>query len=112
MPRRAAPADDGAPGRDARAPVVRGPGAGRGGPGPRGRGHRPGCLASRPMEEGTPQLRPIGVVESTLADPASAPKQGREGAPEACLALDPAVVDGLDGLRPGDEVVVLTWLDR
>jgi tRNA-Thr(GGU) m(6)t(6)A37 methyltransferase TsaA len=64
------------------------------------------------MDEGTPQLRPIGVVESALTDPASAPKQGREGAPDAWLALDPAVVDGLDGLRPGDEVVVLTWLDR
>jgi tRNA-Thr(GGU) m(6)t(6)A37 methyltransferase TsaA len=64
------------------------------------------------MDGGTPQLRPIGVVESTLTDPAAAPKQGREGAPEAWLVLDPAVVDGLDGLRPGDEVVVLTWLDR
>jgi tRNA-Thr(GGU) m(6)t(6)A37 methyltransferase TsaA len=64
------------------------------------------------MDEGTAQLRPIGVVESTLTDPAAAPKQGREGAPEAWLALDAAVVDGLDGLGPGDEVLVVTWLDR
>ncbi len=50
------------------------------------------------------ELSPIGVVESPLTDPAAAPKQGREGAPE--------VAEGLDGITPGDEVIVLTWLDR
>jgi tRNA-Thr(GGU) m(6)t(6)A37 methyltransferase TsaA len=54
----------------------------------------------------------IGTVKSPLTDPASAPKQGDEGAPEACLAFEPAVLEGLDGIRAGDEVIVLTWLDR
>ena len=55
---------------------------------------------------------PIGRVESSLTDIASAPKQGSEGAPEAWLVFDPAVVDGLGDLRPGDRIIVLTWLDR
>ena len=58
------------------------------------------------------ELVPIGVVESTLTDPATAPKQGPEGAPEAWLVLEPGVVTGLDGLRAGDEMIVLTWLHR
>jgi tRNA-Thr(GGU) m(6)t(6)A37 methyltransferase TsaA len=58
------------------------------------------------------ELSPIGVVESPLTDPATAPKQGREGAPEAVLVIQPEVVEGLDGIAAGDEVIVLTWLDR
>jgi tRNA-Thr(GGU) m(6)t(6)A37 methyltransferase TsaA len=58
------------------------------------------------------ELVPIGVVSSTLTDRADAPKQGFEGGPDAWLVLDPGVVDGLDGLAPGDEVIVLTWLHR
>jgi len=57
-------------------------------------------------------LVPIGRVESPLADPAEAPKQGFEGGPEAWLVLEPRVLDGLDGIRPGDRLIVLTWLDR
>lgn len=51
-------------------------------------------------------------MESSLTDPASAPKQGNEGAPEAWLVFEPGVLEGLDGLQPGDYVVVLTWLHR
>jgi tRNA-Thr(GGU) m(6)t(6)A37 methyltransferase TsaA len=58
------------------------------------------------------ELTPIGAVESALTDPAAAPKQGDEGAPDAWLVLDPAVLDALEGIQPGDEVLVLTWLDR
>lgn len=58
------------------------------------------------------ELKPIGRVESPLTDPASAPRQGDEGAPDAWLVLEPAVLAGLEGLRPGDEVLVLTWLHR
>jgi tRNA-Thr(GGU) m(6)t(6)A37 methyltransferase TsaA len=57
-------------------------------------------------------LRPIGRVESPLTDPSEAPKQGFEGGPEAWLVLEPRVLDGLDGVRPGDRLIVLTWLDR
>ena len=58
------------------------------------------------------ELTPIGQVESPLTDPASAPKQGDEGAPDAWLVFAPAVREALDGIQVGDEVIVLTWLDR
>nr|WP_179791395.1 tRNA (N6-threonylcarbamoyladenosine(37)-N6)-methyltransferase TrmO [Actinopolymorpha rutila] len=57
-------------------------------------------------------MRPIGRVESPLRDPATAPKQGDEGAPEATLVFVPEVKDGLHDLRPGTDVLVLTWLHR
>src|SRR5919199_5199009 len=55
---------------------------------------------------------PVGVVRSPLTDPATAPKQGNEGSPEASLEFDPIVASALDGVEVGDEVIVLTWLDR
>jgi tRNA-Thr(GGU) m(6)t(6)A37 methyltransferase TsaA len=58
------------------------------------------------------ELTPIGRVESELADRASAPKQGLEGAPDAWLVFEPAVHEALDGIEPGAELIVLTWLDR
>jgi tRNA-Thr(GGU) m(6)t(6)A37 methyltransferase TsaA len=57
-------------------------------------------------------LVPIGHVRSPLADPAAAPKQGNEGAPEAWLVFEPRFEEGLRELRAGDEVLVLTWLHR
>jgi tRNA-Thr(GGU) m(6)t(6)A37 methyltransferase TsaA len=57
-------------------------------------------------------IEPIGTVASSLADPADAPKQGDEGAPDAWIVFDPAVIDGLRGIEPGQELIVLTWLDR
>jgi tRNA-Thr(GGU) m(6)t(6)A37 methyltransferase TsaA len=58
------------------------------------------------------ELKPIGVVESPLTDPAAAPKQADEGAPAAWLVFEPRVLDGLEGIGRGDRVIVLTWLDR
>src|SRR5215211_7173751 len=58
------------------------------------------------------ELVPIGRVESPLTDPAAAPKQGDEGAPDAWIAFEPWAAPALDGLRAGDAVLVLTWLDR
>jgi tRNA-Thr(GGU) m(6)t(6)A37 methyltransferase TsaA len=57
-------------------------------------------------------LEPIGFVESPLTDAATAPKQGFEGAPEAWIVLVPEVLEGLDGIAAGNEIMVLTWLDR
>lgn len=58
------------------------------------------------------ELITIGSVESSLTDRESAPKQGDEGAPDAWLVFEPAVVEGLQGIGAGDRVIVLTWLDR
>jgi tRNA-Thr(GGU) m(6)t(6)A37 methyltransferase TsaA len=59
-----------------------------------------------------PELKVVGRVESSLTDPASAPNQGDEGAPDATLVFEPDVVEALEGIAPGDEVVLVTWLDR
>jgi tRNA-Thr(GGU) m(6)t(6)A37 methyltransferase TsaA len=58
------------------------------------------------------ELVAIGTVESPLTDRSSAPKQGDEGAPEATLVFEPRFGEALDGIEPGDDVLVLTWLDR
>jgi tRNA-Thr(GGU) m(6)t(6)A37 methyltransferase TsaA len=64
------------------------------------------------VSERSYELKAIGRVESSLTDPAAAPKQGDEGAPDAWLHFEPDVLDALDGVRPGDELVLLTWLHR
>jgi tRNA-Thr(GGU) m(6)t(6)A37 methyltransferase TsaA len=58
------------------------------------------------------ELHAIGRVESALTDPAAAPKQGFEGGSAAWLVFDEAVGPGLRDIRVGDEVTLLTWLDR
>lgn len=59
-----------------------------------------------------PQLRPIGRVESPLRDLADAPRQADEGAPAAWLVFDDAVAEALKDVQVGDDVLLLTWLDR
>jgi tRNA-Thr(GGU) m(6)t(6)A37 methyltransferase TsaA len=58
------------------------------------------------------ELVAIGVVASSLKERADAPKQADEGAPEAWLEFDARFADGLEGITAGDEILVLTWLDR
>ena len=58
------------------------------------------------------ELVTVATVESPLADRASAPKQGDEGAPDAWLAFDGRYADALDGIATGDELLLLTWFDR
>ena len=58
------------------------------------------------------EVQPIGRVESSLTDLASAPRQADEGAPEAWLVFEPEVLEGLQSLQPGDQILLLTWLDR
>src|SRR3954462_1596511 len=64
------------------------------------------------MSRSAPEITPVGTVQSPLADVAAAPNQGDEGAPSAWLVFEPAVREALDGIRAGDEVLVLTWLDQ
>jgi len=57
-------------------------------------------------------LEPIGTVRSSLRKRAQAPRQAHEGAPEAWIELDPRFCAGVLDVRPGDAILVLTWLDR
>ena len=54
-------------------------------------------------------LVPVGWVQSALKVPGDAPNQ-RDGAPRAWIRFDEQVAEGARDLRPGDEIVVLTWL--
>ncbi len=58
------------------------------------------------------EIRPIGRVESPLRDLRGAPKQADEGAPPAWLIFAPEMRPALQGLRSGDQVILITWLDR
>jgi tRNA-Thr(GGU) m(6)t(6)A37 methyltransferase TsaA len=58
------------------------------------------------------ELKRVGVVRSPLTEREAAPKQGYEGAPEAWLEFDAAVADAVEGIGAGDDLLVLTWLDR
>ena len=57
-------------------------------------------------------MKAIGTVESFLTDPGSAPRQADEGAPGAWLVFEPEMLEGLRSLQSGEEVILLTWLDR
>ncbi len=57
-------------------------------------------------------LRPIGVVRSVLKSRKDCPKQGSEGAPDAWIELDARYAEALEGLKAGDNVVLLTWFHQ
>jgi tRNA-Thr(GGU) m(6)t(6)A37 methyltransferase TsaA len=58
------------------------------------------------------EVRAIGRVESRLVDLEEAPRQGDEGAPEADIVFAADVRAATLDLHAGDELLVLTWLDR
>src|SRR5687768_16217826 len=58
------------------------------------------------------EIKPIGRVSSSLRSLDAAPRQADEGAPEAWLVFEPEVADAVRRIRPGDELVLITWLDR
>jgi tRNA-Thr(GGU) m(6)t(6)A37 methyltransferase TsaA len=64
------------------------------------------------MDQDRFEVIAIGRVRSHLTDPATAPKQGDEGGPDAWLEFDESVAAGLDDIQVGDHILVLTWLDR
>jgi tRNA-Thr(GGU) m(6)t(6)A37 methyltransferase TsaA len=55
-------------------------------------------------------LRPVGFIRSGLKNVADAPRFYTEGAPDARLELLPAFRDGLDRMKPGRDIIVITWL--
>jgi len=57
-------------------------------------------------------VQTIGVIRSTLKNRKGAPRQGSEGAPDVWLEVDPVVSPGLDGLKAGEDIIVVTWLHK
>jgi tRNA-Thr(GGU) m(6)t(6)A37 methyltransferase TsaA len=66
-------------------------------------------VAGRPVRY---VLRPVGVIRSTLKSRKNAPRQGAEGAPDAWLEVRPWASAALHRLRPGDEIIVITFFHR
>jgi tRNA-Thr(GGU) m(6)t(6)A37 methyltransferase TsaA len=58
------------------------------------------------------QFRAIGTIRSTLKSRSQAPKQGAEGAPDAWLEVNSFAAPALDGLVVGQDLIVVTWLNR
>jgi len=55
-------------------------------------------------------LEPIGFIRSELKRRKDAPRFYTEGAPNAILEVMPKFKRGLDRMRVGDEIIVITWL--
>lgn len=58
------------------------------------------------------ELSPVARVHSPLLTREQAPRQGDEGGPEAWVVFAPEFQPALTGLRAGDDVLLLTYLDR
>ena len=64
------------------------------------------------MLEAEYSLSPIGFLHSPIKEREEAPRQGREGAPDAWLEVNATVAEGLETLAVGDEIIVITWLHK
>jgi tRNA-Thr(GGU) m(6)t(6)A37 methyltransferase TsaA len=67
----------------------------------------------RPDSRKTPAsypVFPIGFIRSDLKRRNQAPRQGSEGAPVAWLELAPRFIEGLEGVKIGEEIILITWL--
>lgn len=57
-------------------------------------------------------LHPVGRIHSSLRVLSEAPLQGDEGAPDAWLEVDARYARALCGVSVGDDLILITWLDR
>lgn len=58
------------------------------------------------------RLHAVGYIRSTLRALDEAPRQGSEGAPDAWLEIDASFARALHRITAGDQLIVITWLDR
>jgi tRNA-Thr(GGU) m(6)t(6)A37 methyltransferase TsaA len=57
-------------------------------------------------------IKPIGFIRSDLRERDEAPRQGTEGAPNACVEVLSSYRNALHRMQVGDEIIVITWLHR
>jgi len=57
----------------------------------------------------TYSLVPVAFVRSSLTNRHEAPMQGYEGAPDAWIEIESAVVEAMDDIAAGDELILITW---
>jgi hypothetical protein len=58
------------------------------------------------------EVKAIGRVASSLTDLESAPTKPTKAPPEAWLVFEPEILEGLRNIQCGDEIIIITWLDR
>jgi tRNA-Thr(GGU) m(6)t(6)A37 methyltransferase TsaA len=54
-------------------------------------------------------LHPIGFIRSEIKRRDEAPRQGREGAPDAWLEVSPRFAEGMQNIVVGQEIILITW---
>jgi tRNA-Thr(GGU) m(6)t(6)A37 methyltransferase TsaA len=59
-----------------------------------------------------PTLTIIGTVNSPLKRLEDCPLQERENAPEATLTIYPEFSEGIQNIKAGAEILILTWLHQ
>jgi tRNA-Thr(GGU) m(6)t(6)A37 methyltransferase TsaA len=64
---------------------------------------------SRSMEQ---TLKIIGVIHSPLKKKEECPLQENEDAPEATVEIFQSFIEGIKDLKPGSEILLLTWLHQ
>lgn len=64
------------------------------------------------MSETDYTLFPLGFLQSPLKSREGAPKQGREGAPDAWLEVNETAAAGLEGIKVGHEMILITWFHQ
>jgi L-fuculose-phosphate aldolase len=57
-------------------------------------------------------IQPIGVLHCDLQNREQTPKNYDESEHVGTIEIFPEYLEGLDGIRKGDTIVVLFWLDR
>jgi tRNA-Thr(GGU) m(6)t(6)A37 methyltransferase TsaA len=55
-------------------------------------------------------IEPIGIIQSEIKNKEDAPMFSTDGAPNAYLKLSPKCINGLDRMKAGDNIIVITWL--
>ena len=58
------------------------------------------------------ELEPIGYVRTPFETEDEAPRQGYREGTEGTLVIDEAYLDGLDGIEPGQKLVVVWFADE
>ena len=56
------------------------------------------------------QITFIGTVHSQLNQLQHCPRQETENAPEATIEIFSEFIEGIQNLKPGDEIILFTWL--
>lgn len=64
------------------------------------------------MDDSGISIEPVGFIHSEITSRDAAPRQGYEGAPDAWIEVKAALAAALEGLMPGSEVIVITWLHQ